>query len=235
VRLRSSVSHYLVSLTLLALLPVAAAAQLTELRLPMSLDAESTSYDGKNSMLMFTGLRLTQGSIGIEADEGRASKLDFEDSTWQFSGNVVIDVENGHIECDAANLEFTDFQLRVATVTGSPATFELTRAGSDEVTYAEAGKLTYDVAAGIVEFSGDATITEGGNQIASSYLVYNIPEQRISAQSGGDDDSRVRITYTPVDAAPGAGPTEAPPETPVEAPAGTPDDDPLSDPEDENR
>lgn len=234
-RLRSSVSHYLVSLTLLALLPVAAAAQLTELRLPMSLDAESTSYDGKNSMLMFTGLRLTQGSIGIEADEGRASKLDFEDSTWQFSGNVVIDVENGHIECDAANLEFTDFQLRVATVTGSPATFELTRAGSDEVTYAEAGKLTYDVAAGIVEFSGDATITEGGNQIASSYLVYNIPEQRISAQSGGDDDSRVRITYTPVDAAPGAGPTEAPPETPVEAPAGTPDDDPLSDPEDENR
>jgi lipopolysaccharide export system protein LptA len=233
--LRSSVSHYLVSLTLLALLPVAAAAQLTELRLPMSLDAESTSYDGKNSMLMFTGLRLTQGSIGIEADEGRASKLDFEDSTWQFSGNVVIDVENGHIECDAANLEFTDFQLRVATVTGSPATFELKRAGSDEVTYAEAGKLTYDVAAGVVEFSGDATITEGGNQIASSYLVYNIPEQRISAQSSGDDDSRVRITYTPVDAAPGTGPTEAPPEAPVEAPAGTPDDDPLSDPEDENR
>lgn len=231
-RSRIFFANSLVALLLFALLPAAAVAQLTELRLPMSLDAESTSYDGKNSMLMFTGLRLTQGSIGIEADEGRASKLDFEDSTWRFSGNVVIDIENGHIECDTADLEFTDFQLRLATVTGSPATFELKRAGSDETTYAEAGKLTYDVAAGSVEFSGDATITEGGNQIASNYLVYNIPEQRISAQSGGTDDSRVRITYTPVDADPADVVTE---ESPVEAPAGTPDDDPLLDPEDENQ
>jgi len=235
VRFRNSVSNSLVALVLLALVPAAAVAQLTELRLPMSLDAESTSYDGKNSMLMFTGLRLTQGSIGIEADEGRASKLDFEDSTWRFSGNVIIDIENGHIECDSADLEFTDFQLRLATVTGSPATFELTRAGSDETTYAEAGQLIYDVAAGSVEFSGDATITEGGNQIASNYLVYNIPEQRISAQSGGTDDSRVRITYTPVDTDPGDQAAGEPPETPVEAPAGTPDDDPLLDPEDENQ
>ena len=68
-----------------------AGAQLTDLRLPISLDADSTDYDGKNSMLMFRGLRLTQGNIGIEADEGRASNLDFENSVWQFIGNVVID------------------------------------------------------------------------------------------------------------------------------------------------
>ena len=33
-------------------------------------------------MLMFRGLRLSQGNIGIEADEGRASNLDFEDSIF---------------------------------------------------------------------------------------------------------------------------------------------------------
>ena len=82
---------------ILFLLPVAAAAQITDLRLPISLDADSTAYDGKNSMLMFRGLRLTQGTIGIEADEGRASNLDFEDSVWQFSGSVVIDVEDGQV------------------------------------------------------------------------------------------------------------------------------------------
>ena len=57
-------------------------------------------------MLMFKGLRLSQGNIGVEADDGRATKLDFEDSLWRFSGNVVIDTENGHIECDAADLGF---------------------------------------------------------------------------------------------------------------------------------
>ena len=184
---------------ILVLMPAAAGAQITDLRLPISLDADSTAYDGKNSMLMFRGLRMTQGTIGIEADEGRASNLDFEDSVWQFSGNVVIDVENGHIECDTADLQFNEHQLTLATIVGNPATFELTRPGSEETTYAEAGKLRYDLLAGTIEFSEDAVITEGGNQIASSYLIYNIVEQRINAQGSPDGDGKVRITYTPKD------------------------------------
>jgi len=168
-----------------------------ELRLPISLDAESTDYDGKNSMLMFTGLRLTQGNIGVEADEGRATKLDFEDSVWRFAGNVVIDTENGHIECDAADLMFKDHQLQVATITGNPATFEIRRPDTTETTYAEASLLNYNFQTGVVEFSGNAIITEGGNQISSNYLIYNIVEQRINAQSSGDDGERVKIRYTP--------------------------------------
>jgi lipopolysaccharide transport protein LptA len=174
-----------------------AASQVSDLRLPISLDADSTEYDGKNSMLMFRGLRLTQGSIGVQADEGRASKLDFEDSVWQFNGNVVIDTENGHIECDAADLKFSGHELQLASITGSPASFELRRPETNEVTYAEAGRLQYDFTAGIVEFAENAIISEGGNQISSSYLVYNILEQRINAQPIGDGDEKVKIRYTP--------------------------------------
>jgi lipopolysaccharide export system protein LptA len=171
--------------------------QVDELRLPISLDAESTDYDGKNSMLLFRGLRLTQGSIGVVADIGRASQLDFEQATWQFSGNVRIDVEGGHIECDAADLEFNNHVLTLATIEGSPATFEMRRPNSEEVTYAEAEQLRYNLADGVVTFAGNAKITEGGNQIASNSLVYNIVERRINAQSTGDGEDRVKITYTP--------------------------------------
>jgi lipopolysaccharide export system protein LptA len=195
---RSTITLHRLALALAAVLLCSSSyGQNDELRLPISLDADSTDYDGKSSMLMFRGLRLTQGSIGIEADEGRASKLDFEDSVWHFSGNVIIDTENGHIESDAADLKFVDHQLRLATITGSPASFEMRRPNSDKVTYAEAGRLEYDFAAGVVEFSEQATISEGGNLISSNYLVYNIKEQRINAQSGGEGDPRVRITYTP--------------------------------------
>lgn len=183
---------------LLLSIPLAVSAQVTEedLRLPISLDADSTDYDGKNSMLMFKGLRLTQGNIGVDADEGRATKLDFEDSDWHFSGNVVIDTENGHIECDTADLHFSNHQLQIATIEGAPATFEMQRPESEEITYAHAGRVKYNFELGIVEFSDDATITEGGNQISSNYLVYNIAEQRISAQSAADGE-RVKIKYTP--------------------------------------
>jgi len=184
-------------LPILALLPLLVFAEATDLdlRLPWDIDAESTSFDGKTSMIIFTGLRLSQGRIGIEADEGRATNAEDEDGFWRFTGNVVIDVEDGHIECDSADLTFAEYQLKQATVTGSPATFRLKRPGSDEVTYAEAGKLSYDVDAGIIEFSDQATINEGGNQISSNFLVYNIKEQRINAQ--GNEDGRVRIKYTP--------------------------------------
>ena len=190
------------SLLLIIAVPALTFAQGSDLRLPISLDADSTDYDGKSSMLMFRGLRLSQGNIGIEADEGRASKLDFQDSVWRFVGNVVIDVDDGHIECDSADLQFTDHKLRLATIHGSPATFRLQRPGSDDVTYAEAGLLQYNLDTGVVEFSEEATITEGGNQISSSFLVYNIREQRINAQSGGNGDDKVKITYTPAETLP---------------------------------
>lgn len=187
----------------LLFLPLVATAQVTDLdlRLPWDIDAESTSFDGKTSMIIFSGLRLSQGSIGIEADEGRASNTEGEDGSWRFTGNVIIDIQNGHIECDSADLTFVQYQLRKAVVSGSPATFELKRPGTDEITYAEAGTLAYDVDAGIIEFSGQATINEGGNQISSNFLVYNITEQRINAESGGNEDGRVRITYTPTNGA----------------------------------
>lgn len=187
------------ALLVLALCPLAGEAQVTDLdlRLPWEIDAESTYYDGKTSMIVFKGLRLSKGRIGIEADEGRASDTEGEDSAWQFSGNVTIDIENGQVKCDSAELTFMQFELRNALVTGSPATFELRRPGSEETTYAEAGKLHYDVGAGIVEFSEQAMINEGGNQISSNFLVYNITEQRINADSSGSDDDRVRIIYTP--------------------------------------
>jgi lipopolysaccharide transport protein LptA len=191
------ISMLIRSLACILLLPALAFAQGSDLRLPISLDADSTDYDGKNSMLMFRGLRLSQGTTNIEADIGRASKLDFKDSVWVFSGNVVIDVDAGHIECESAELSFTDTQLRLAAIKGSPATFELRRPGTDEVTFAQAGSLQYDLTAGVVEFSDEAIITEGGNQISSSFLVYNIKEQRINAQSSSDGDERVKITVIP--------------------------------------
>ncbi|MCG8371250.1 MAG: hypothetical protein MJA32_12140 [Proteobacteria bacterium] len=168
-----------------------------DMRLPMDIDADNTTIDGKHSMIIFNGLRLTQGRVSIQADEGRAARMELEDSYWNFTGNVVIDVGDGRIECDSAELLFDEFRLREAVVTGSPATYELRRPGSRDITYAEAGRLEYDVDAGVIEFSEEATITEGGNQITSSVLVYHIADQRINADSAGEEAGRVHITYTP--------------------------------------
>jgi lipopolysaccharide export system protein LptA len=177
-------------------------AQETDLdlrRLPWDIVSETMDFDGKTSTVIYTGLRFSQGSVSIEADEGRATSLAQKTSIWNFSGNVVIDVDNGHISCDSATLQFDGNILSTATVNGAPATFELTRIGGDDVTNAEAKLLNYDVERGIIEFSGNAVISEAGNRISANSLIYNIAERRINADARDEDDDRVRIIYTPTD------------------------------------
>ena len=180
------------------LLAMNAGAQVVDLdRLPWTIDSETMAFDGKTSTIIYTGLQFSQGDISIEADEGRATSREQASSTWQFSGNVVIDLNNGHINCESADLQFEGNVLSIATVTGNPATFKLQRENADDFTYAEAGKLRYDVEVGMIEFSDNATITESGNEISSNYLVYNVLERKINADSSGNGDDRVRIRYTP--------------------------------------
>ncbi len=179
--------------------PLLANAQLTDLDrlLPWTISSETMAFDGKTSTVIYTGLRFSQGSIFIEADEGRSTVNEQNDGSWTFAGNVVIDVDTGRIECQSAELTFDGNVLTRASVLGSPATFSMQRSGADDATHAKAGHLLYDVQNGVIEFSEEATITESGNEISSNFLVYNINERRINADSSGADDDRVRITYTP--------------------------------------
>ena len=194
----AKLNQILVYVFTLALLSTPASAQVVDLdQLPWTLDSETAVFDGKTDTYLYTGLRFSQGNISIESDEGRASNGTENNRELKFSGNVVIVVDNGRIECDNADLQFIGSTLSVAVVTGSPATYDLKRATAEDVTHAEAGRLRYDVTAGVIEFSDEATITESGNQISSNYLLYNINERRINADSTGSDDDRVRITYTP--------------------------------------
>lgn len=189
----------LIAVLLLPAVSIAQDGDLDLRRLPWDIFAETMDFDGKTSTYIYTGVQFSQGDISIKSDEGRATVNDEDHGSWSFEGNVVIDVSTGRIECQSAELIFDGNVLARAVVFGSPATFLMRRSGSDDATRAEAGRLLYDVQKGIIEFSEQATITESGNQISSNYLVYNINDRRINADSSGVDDDRVRIIYTPTD------------------------------------
>ena len=172
-------------------------AQINSAELPINIDAESTGYLADESVLTFTKLNLSQGGISISADRGEASKLDFENSNWRFEGNIIINLENGRIESDFAHLEFEGHQIKIARIQGSPAMLLIDREAEVERTSAIANRIDYDFQRSLIDFTGNVSIQEGGNQISSEYLIYNIKDQSIQAQSNSDDNSKVKITYTP--------------------------------------
>ena len=172
-------------------------AQINSAELPINIDAESTGYLADESVLTFTKLNLSQGGISISADRGEASKLDFENSTWKFEGNIRITLENGSIESDFAHLEFEGHQIKTARIQGSPAKLLFNREDEVTRTSAIADRIDYDFQKSLIDFTGNVSIQEGGNQISSEYLVYNIKDQSIQALSDSKENSKVKITYTP--------------------------------------
>ena len=88
-------------------------------------------------------------------------------------------------------------QIKTARIQGSPAKLLIDREDEVTRTSAIANRIDYDFQKSLIDFTGNVSIQEGGNQISSEYLVYNIKNQSIQAQSESKNNSKVKITYTP--------------------------------------
>lgn len=192
---------------LLALAPPLAMAANPRATLPISVEAESSDFDYKNGVLVFTRIRIIQGDARVEADRATATGLDFENSNWLFEGQVRITAEGGFLSSEAANVKFVNNEISSAEVTGSPARFAQQR--GEQRAEGRARHIDYQLTSGRVRLAGDAWLTDGSNEITGSTLVYNMREQRVVAEAGEQGGQPVRIIINPK-SPPAAGPEAVP-------------------------
>jgi len=185
----------LIALAILPLEP--ASAILPESQAPISLDAASAEFDGRQGRLVFSRIRITQGPLTITADEATVNDLDFANNTWLFSGNVHIDGGTARIRSDAASLLFIEHRLVRASVTGEPATFERDAVGDRRAISGGAGIIEYDAREATLALEQSAQLFDGINQITGESLLYQVAEDRLMASSDNGNGQRVRITITP--------------------------------------
>jgi lipopolysaccharide export system protein LptA len=191
---RSSISVPTLLLAILAAMP--AWAVLTGSRLPISLDADSSDIDRRNDRLVFRGVNISQGDLGIEADEAVASTLDFANSEWVFTGSVRIRMDTASIEADQARMQFSGYRLLSATIQGEPAQFR--QVESDQsLTEGHGRLLEYQADPGTLRLSDNAWLSESGKEISGNVLTYSLNEERVIASSSQETGERVRILITP--------------------------------------
>jgi lipopolysaccharide transport protein LptA len=181
---------------LLALLCGAAAGAQERTQLPIQVEARSSDFDYQNGVLVFDAITITQGQIRITADRAVASGLDFEESRWEFSGDVRIAMPEASLASDTARVRFSGGQIASATVTGAPATFEQQR--KEERAEGRANRIDYDLQRGTVEFAGDAWLKDARTELTSATLVYSTVTQRVISEKP------VVITIQPEDKSPEA-------------------------------
>jgi lipopolysaccharide export system protein LptA len=172
----------------------AAPVQLDESQ-PVQLEARSSDFDYKKNTLVFHGVRIAQGALAIEADEGTATGLDFKESAWRFQGNVKIMLPDGSLSSDEARINFAANLIATAEITGTPARFEQKR--DKGIARGRAARISYQPVAGVVRLSGDAWLSDGNSDISGQTLVYNMRDQRVIANPDEQSNQRVRITINP--------------------------------------
>lgn len=163
--------------------------------LPIDLDAESSEFDRKNNKLRFRGLTIKQGLLSIKADEATATRLDFENMRWEFSGAVIVENDGTTAHCEYADILFREHRIRSAVMQGQPATFEQLRIDETRQTEGRANLMEYDVDLGIIRMSEDAWLSDGANEVSGNRISYDLNRDYIIADA--DDDGQVRMKIIP--------------------------------------
>ncbi len=178
----------------LALAPAPCAAD-DQRSLPITVEADSSDFDYRNSVLVFRNVRITQGDARVEAEQATATGLEFENSRWLFEGSVRISVADGRLESDRASVRFVNNEIEGAEVAGSPARFRQQQDG--RLAEGRAERIDYDLGSQRVRLSGDAWLSDGRNEISGTRLVYGLREQRVLAEAADQGGQPVRITIQP--------------------------------------
>ncbi len=169
----------------------------TSAGLPISLVAQSSEIDYKNNDLLFRKVKISQGTMSVSADLAHANGLDFQNSHWVFRGNVRIQVNQGELWSDDADILFAGKLLARASVSGNPARFAQVDPTSRRRVEGHARQIDYDVRKGVIKLAKDAWLTDGQNEISGETLKYDIAARSVVAEAADQSAHRVHITITP--------------------------------------
>ena len=165
--------------------------------LPVTLDAASFDLDYKNNVITYRKVKISQGKLAVEAEQAQTSGVNFDNSRWIFRGKLRINVDQGFLTSDDAEITFNDKLLTKAVVNGSPAEFQQRREKTGQLARGRADSIVYDVKLGTVVFTHDAWLSDGQTEIRGESLKYSVAEQKLVADAPEQNSKRVRITITP--------------------------------------
>lgn len=117
--------------------------------------------------------------------------LNYKDRTLYFSGAVSVQQGNISITADELFVETTpDGNTDKLIAKGKPAKFSQ-RSEDGDIISSEAIEITYLVEKQILILSGNAVFNQGGSQVTSDTIEFDLKAQRVKAEGDENKDGRV--------------------------------------------
>lgn len=177
---------------------VAGAAEVARPGGDFTWSADVLSSDFRSDTLDLSGnVRVTQGPMSIEAGAATARDFRSENSRWLFQKSVHILTSEADLQSSTASASIVAGQLAQARVEGSPAQFEQRGGRAGGQVRGRAGVIEYDFAAGIVKLTDQVWFSNGKDEFRGDVVIYNVREERVQINPGGQASGRVRGIIRP--------------------------------------
>jgi lipopolysaccharide transport protein LptA len=213
------------ALSFVACLGLGLAASAAQLRQDDSIivNTGGMKISASNTLELRDGIIITnkQETMMIRAREADAQgvELSFNNSQWEFRGDVHIEVDGAVLDAATATVRFASNRLGSARVVGSPATFSHVLKGATQRNQGRAGTIDYDAGKSLLRLDGGAWYSDGRNEITSPFLVYNLSDRSLEKEAR--EGERVILTIRPGTSTQ-TSPSPAPPTAPTTPPAQPP-------------
>jgi lipopolysaccharide export system protein LptA len=147
-------------------------------------------------------LLLSSQLMALESDRQQALEVNADategtlgDGIAVLSGNVLIRQGSMLVRADIAEIEKVDGRVRSVVLSGNPVHLEQ-EIEEEGLVQADALKIEYEVATGIITLSGNATVIHPQYNVSGEMLKYDMNLQHFQG-SGGDGNGRMRIELAP--------------------------------------
>lgn len=140
--------------------------------------------------------------MALESDRKQALEINADategtlgDGKAVLYGNVVIRQGSLLVRADVAEIEKVEGRVRRVILTGKPVHLEQ-EIEQEGLVQAEALKIEYVVATGIITLTGAATVVHPQYHVSGELLIYDLKLQHFQG-NGGDGNGRIRIELDP--------------------------------------
>jgi lipopolysaccharide transport protein LptA len=197
------------ALALGALCATAGAANLVHPGDEFNWDAKVVTSDFRTDTLEISGdVRVTQGPMSIEAGAAKAKDVRSQNAQWTFENAVHIVTSEAELQSDTASAAVVGGQLARARAQGAPAQFAQRGSKTDAQVRGRAGVIEYDITAGIVKLTDNVWFSNGKDEFRGDVVIYNVRDQRVQINPGGE--GRVRGVIRPQKGTAATAPAPAP-------------------------
>ncbi len=133
--------------------------------------------------------------IYVEAD---SANIDEAKGITRYTGSVIITQGSMVLKGETVDLlRGNDDTINQIISKGAPAYFEQRPQLDQEITYATGSTLDYTVSSQLLLITGDAKVTQGGDEFTGAKINYDMANSKVKAFSNESGSQRVKMVLQP--------------------------------------